>query len=150
VSRQNTSGHFDIPAEGLGLGLGDQEHKRPLVEWLAMRAWFPTPAAVRLLGSPCFLALRALSRRIVDSSVFHVGLVAVILFNIGVLAVEANGVEGQAARVTFVANAVCTVVFSVELCLQVIALNVPTFFSSSFNVVDSFIVVISLVELSYG
>jgi hypothetical protein len=126
------------------------------VHTLSRRLLPQCPAAVRPLLSFCLVrsssyrAVEAACRRTVSSSGFHAGLVTVILFNICILAVEANGVQGMVAQFVFVANTLCTVVFSIELVMQVIAVNVPTFFSSNFNILDTLIVVISLVELSYG
>jgi hypothetical protein len=131
-------------------GLGDEEHKPPLVDTLITYSWFPVSIAHFLANNNMFLAVEQYCRHMVDSNTFHISLVFVILFNIVVLAVEANGVEGETALFVFVANALCTAIFFVELCLQIIALNIPTFFSSNFNILDTGIVAISLAELFYG
>jgi hypothetical protein len=110
--------------------------------------WFPPAVAHFLYRNYTYRALEHWCREVVASSGFHVGLVLVILFNICILAIEANGVDGKLAMFTFVANAVCTFIFSIELIMQIIALNVPTFFSSNFNIVDTIIVIISLAELA--
>ena len=128
----------------------DEQYRPPLINSMMQYSFFPRAITSFVSTNDYFITLEKFCRVVVGSATFRVGLVIVILFNICILAVEADGVEGNGAKFAFIANVVCTAIFTLELFVQVIALNIPTFFSSNFNILDSFIVAVSLIELSYG
>ena len=51
-------------------------------------------------------------------------------------------------RVSSIANTVFTLIFFIEVCLKLFALNTEQFLCDSFNLIDTFIAVIAMVELA--
>lgn len=102
-----------------------------------------------LTSNPTYSALKLNIKKIVNSTQFHWVIVFLILLNIIVLAMEANGVKGDIQDFTNNANFIFTICFVVELVLRIIATDITKFFVVPFNVLDSAIVVVSVSEFFY-
>lgn len=93
-----------------------------------------------------YSGVRKSIRKMVDSYYFGTVTLLVILFNIIILAIEANGVSDNALVIINISNLVCTLLFIIELVLRIIAVGVLKFFTVGFNAFDSFIVFVSVLQ----
>jgi hypothetical protein len=103
-----------------------------------------------LTSHPGYTSVKKLLKSMVTSTSFHWVIVCLILMNIVVLAIEANGVRGVARDFVNNANFVFTICFVVELVLRIIATDITKFFVVPFNVLDTAIVLVSVSEFFYS
>ena len=130
----------------------DGHHIQSLVHRCSLR-W---PHSRVVIASKAFTSqhryrrLRKRCHKMVSSDIFEVGIMLLIFFNIFVLILQANGASGGVALFSSVSNTVCTLLFTVELLVQIFASSIPAFFSEGFNILDTVIVLSSLLELIFG
>jgi hypothetical protein len=73
---------------------------------------------------------------------------ACIVLNFGIMAAEYHGMSQAVTDLFEVANLVLTLIFALEMFLKLAAIGLVRYFADSFNRLDAFIVVTSLVELA--
>ena len=95
-----------------------------------------------------YTSLRQYLIIVTETSEFHWTVVGLILCNLVVLAIQANGsVNPSTDHILGIINLICTLVFVVELLMRIIASELPKFFKVAFNIVDTTIVVVSVIEI---
>jgi hypothetical protein len=129
----------------------DGHHIQSLVHRLSAR--FPGKVVNTVSGFVHKSKYRRLKKRcdnFVSSEVFEVGIMLLVVFNVAVLILLANGATGNVAQFARISNFVCTILFTVELLLQIFSSSIPAFFSQGFNILDTLIVLVSLLELAFS
>ena len=126
-----------------------KEHLPSLVCMLYDRYLAPEFLYEFLTSDTRYLHVKRRIRAVINSEYFHWTIVVLIVCNILVLAIEANGVTGIAQDVVNRANLIFTVCFVVELVVRIVATDVTKFFVVPFNVLDTLIVVMSVSEFFY-
>lgn len=121
----------------------------PLIVILHRRGLIPHKLVSFFLSNSLYQSLKHSCKTLVAHPMFKFSIVSAIVFNIVVLAMEANGVSGTRAQFTLYSNLVCTVIFTLEILVQLVALDITTFFQNSFNILDLVIVLASLIELAF-
>jgi hypothetical protein len=81
---------------------------------------------------------------------FDIFVVLVILFNIVVLSIKANGASEEYDYFIETANIIFTVFFCLELIIQMVASDIIPYLSSGYNILDLVIVLVSIIELVSG
>ena len=129
----------------------EDRHIRSLVHFFSRR--YPgvlSDAAVQLTHSDQYLYVKKRCNALVSSVIFEVAVFLLIVFNIAVLVILVNGATGAIKRFASISNTTCTILFTVELALQIFATSIPSFLSKGFNILDTLIVASSLLELGMG
>jgi len=95
----------------------------------------------------CWLDMSAHFKKIVQSPRFTFLIVLLILLNSVVLATEHYEQPDWLSETQDIANIVFTVLFAFEMVFSMIALGIKDYFADGFNIFDSIIVVLSLIDL---
>lgn len=94
-----------------------------------------------------YSAIKSAFSFIVETAEFHWSIIILIVINLCVLAIQANGTSDYGDHILGTMNFICTIVFVVELVMRMIATDLIKFFRVGFNIVDTAIVIISVSEI---
>lgn len=97
-----------------------------------------------------YLRFKKACQDIVARQAFDMLIVMVILFNVVILSIQANGSSEKNEYFVETSNVIITVFFCVEVIMHMVAKDIIPFIKSGYNILDLVIVLVSIVELSYG
>ena len=88
-------------------------------------------------------------RKIIESDVFTLAMVAVVTLNTLVLTLYYYGIDDSRKSILDTANLAFTVVLTAEVAARLLAFGPVAFFRDPLNSLDTFVVTLSLVEIEY-
>lgn len=94
--------------------------------------------------------VRACIKRAIKSQYFYWSVIVLVFLNTSCVAVEHYGQPGWLTIFLFYAEYVFLILFILEMCLKMYALGVRTYFESSFNKFDFFVVMGSIFEVVWS
>ena len=100
-----------------------------------------------LTVNPQYLKFKRTCQDIVSQQAFDFFVVIVILFNIVVLSIQANGSSEKNELFIQTSNVIVTIFFCLELIIQMVASDIIPYLSNGYNILDLVIVLASVIEL---
>nr|XP_046249004.1 sodium channel protein type 4 subunit alpha B-like [Scatophagus argus] len=122
---------------------GDQKSCSPC--WLAFADLF-----LKWNCCGCWRWLKQWLRALVMNPFFDLGIVICLITNIIFMALEHYPMTAEFEEHLALAHLVFTAIFTAEMVIKIVALDPYSYFQVGWNVYDSIIVVLSLLELAFG
>lgn len=124
-----------------------KKHPKTISKRLYRKGLLPVSVHRFLTVDANYLAFKKYCQDIVSRQAFDLIVVLVILFNIAVLSIQANGTTESNENFIEISNIIFTVFFCVELVMQMVALEIVPYLQSGYHMLDLVIVLLSIVEL---
>lgn len=97
-----------------------------------------------LRGLNAWEVTRLLVLYLVERSWFNILVTAIVLLNCVVMAMDYHGIPDSLAAALEPVNLICTILFGVEMLLKLVGMGFTRYASSTFNLFDGFLVILSL------
>lgn len=120
------------------------------VSWCCVAAWQGILAATACVDAAIWAPIREVVGPVATHSWFDSAILACIVLNTVVLAIDHHNMDAELERGLATANIIFTFIFVGEMVLKWLGLGLYVYFSEASNTFDFVIVVLSLVEVGLG
>ena len=148
LSRQMTRQYTrQISTGGLINRIYVKKHPKTVSKRLYKAGFIPMSVHKFFTVNEHYLQFKRVCQFVVGQEFFDLFVVSVILFNVVVLSMEANG-RSDSDYFIETSNIVFTIFFCLEVMLQMIAVEIIPYLSSGYNVLDAVIALMGVIEIS--